>query len=130
MIYIEWELFETNPNKDTIVDEIHYFWLTNSDLRGNSCTFKLEPFVEHDIARSILLTNAWNERSGKLVSRWDSYEVQYNLYYISHMLSTDLLATRTHKNMLELQPTVSHGIQYCLYWENCIILFWKLKLTG
>ena len=80
MIYIEWELFETNPNKDTIVDEIHYFWLTISDLRCNSWTFKLEPFVEHDIARSILVTNAWNERSGKLVSRWDSYEVQYNLY--------------------------------------------------
>jgi len=53
MIYIEWELFETNPNKDTIVDEIHYFWLTISDLRCNSWTFKLEPFVEHDIARSI-----------------------------------------------------------------------------
>ena len=33
MIYIEWELFETNPNKDTIVDEIHYFWLTISDLK-------------------------------------------------------------------------------------------------
>ena len=60
MIYIEWELFETNPNKDTIVDEIHYFWTKDaihvfSNLSRLLCTtFKHVELGERALSRARL----------------------------------------------------------------------------